>query len=142
MTARFGRVESSCRRVALRAEQVVLAERLFAFAPRTRLPGHPNAMTLEAWADADARVLVLADTYYSIGGGFIRREGEPPRVSAHAYPLAFDTAEALIDLAIDDSVDQQQYVEDCHVCCRPINIAVAVEEDGTIAVQAWAENEA
>ncbi|MEO6102338.1 MAG: CPXCG motif-containing cysteine-rich protein [Pseudoxanthomonas sp.] len=47
-----------------------------------------------------------------------------------------------IDLAIDDSVDQQQYVEDCHVCCRPINIAVAVEEDGTIAVQAWAENEA
>ena len=47
-----------------------------------------------------------------------------------------------IDLAIDDSVDHQQYVEDCHVCCRPINIAVAVEEDGTIAVQAWAENDA
>jgi hypothetical protein len=39
-------------------------------------------------------------------------------------------------------VDHQQYVEDCHVCCRPINIAVAVEEDGTIAVQAWAENDA
>lgn len=47
-----------------------------------------------------------------------------------------------IDLAIDDSVDQQQYVEDCHVCCRPINIAVTVEEDGTIAVQARAENDA
>jgi cysteine-rich CPXCG protein len=46
-----------------------------------------------------------------------------------------------IDLVVDDSVDHQQYVEDCHVCCRPINIAVAVEEDGTIAVQAWAENE-
>ncbi|MGH8061251.1 MAG: CPXCG motif-containing cysteine-rich protein [Pseudoxanthomonas sp.] len=47
-----------------------------------------------------------------------------------------------IDLVVDDSVDRQQYVEDCHVCCRPINIAVAVEEDGTIAVQAWAENDA
>ncbi len=47
-----------------------------------------------------------------------------------------------IDLAIDDSVEQQRYVEDCHVCCRPINIAVTVEEDGSIAVQAWGENEA
>ena len=47
-----------------------------------------------------------------------------------------------LDLAIDDSVEQQQYVEDCHVCCRPINIAVTVEEDGSIAVQAWGENDA
>ena len=47
-----------------------------------------------------------------------------------------------IDIAIDDSVEQQQYVEDCHVYCRPINIAVSVDEDGAIAVQAWAENEA
>lgn len=47
-----------------------------------------------------------------------------------------------IDLVIDDSVDHQQYVEDCHVCCRPINIVVVVEEEGSIAVQAWAENDA
>jgi hypothetical protein len=47
-----------------------------------------------------------------------------------------------IDLVIDDSIDRQQYIEDCHVCCRPMNIAVAVEEDGTIAVQARAENDA
>ena len=42
--------------------------------------------------------LVLRETYYSIGGGFIRREGEAPRVAAHAYPLAFDSAEALLEL--------------------------------------------
>ena len=47
-----------------------------------------------------------------------------------------------LDLVIDDSVDQQQYVEDCHVCCRPISIAVTVEEDGAIVVRAWAENDA
>ncbi|MGN6127304.1 MAG: serine dehydratase beta chain, partial [Humibacter sp.] len=46
-----------------------------AFAPRTRLPGHPNAMTLSA-RDAAGDV-VSEETYYSIGGGFIRREGEP-----------------------------------------------------------------
>lgn len=46
-----------------------------------------------------------------------------------------------IDLAVDDSVDHQQYVEDCHVCCRPINISVTVGAEGEVAVQAWAENE-
>ena len=81
----------------------------------TRLPGHPNAMSLEAWASADAGPvsrgdagvrstgsgyraveraapgdgdagLILRETYYSVGGGFIRRDGEPPRVQAHALP--------------------------------------------------------
>lgn len=46
-----------------------------------------------------------------------------------------------IDLVIDDSVDQQNYIEDCHVCCRPINVSVLVQEDGTPTVHAWAENE-
>ncbi|HVL60360.1 MAG TPA: serine dehydratase beta chain, partial [Microbacterium sp.] len=49
-------------------------------------------------SEEQAEGLVLSDTYYSIGGGFIRREGEPPRVAAHAYPLAFDSAEALLEL--------------------------------------------
>ena len=66
------------------------------FAPRTRLPGHPNAMTLEA-VGADGTT-VLSETYYSVGGGFIRRDGEPPRVAAQPYPLQFDTAEQLLAL--------------------------------------------
>ncbi|WP_438354236.1 L-serine ammonia-lyase, iron-sulfur-dependent, subunit alpha [Microbacterium sp. CJ88] len=91
------------------------------FAPRTRLPGHPNAMTLEAWDDpaaGPARAattgirstggapeiaapisdagLIARETYYSVGGGFIRRDGEPPRVQAHAYPLDFGSAEELL----------------------------------------------
>ncbi|AMB59133.1 L-serine ammonia-lyase [Microterricola viridarii] len=48
------------------------------FAPFTRLPGHPNAMTLHAWerdADGSEREL-LRETYYSVGGGFIRRASE------------------------------------------------------------------
>ncbi|HYM87222.1 MAG TPA: CPXCG motif-containing cysteine-rich protein [Pseudoxanthomonas sp.] len=46
-----------------------------------------------------------------------------------------------IDLVVDDSVDHQQYVEDCHVCCRPINVSVTSEEAGGITVRAWAEND-
>ena len=45
------------------------------FEARTRLPGHPNALTLTAWGH-DALPL-LEETWYSIGGGFIRRDGDP-----------------------------------------------------------------
>jgi L-serine dehydratase len=67
-----------------------------AFAPRTRLPGHPNAMTLVAKDAAGAPL--TAETYYSVGGGFIRREGEPVQVSRHPFPLQFDSAAELLEL--------------------------------------------
>ena len=66
------------------------------FAPRTRLPGHPNAMTLRA-LDAAGGVLV-EETYYSIGGGFIRREGEDAAVAAASAPFPFATAVQLLDV--------------------------------------------
>ena len=47
-----------------------------------------------------------------------------------------------IDLVIDDSVDRQQYVEDCSVCCRPINVDVSVSADSDIDVRCWADTEA
>ena len=66
------------------------------FAPRTRLPGHPNAMTLRA-LDAAGGVLV-EETYYSIGGGFIRREGEDAAVAAASAPFPFAKAAQLLDV--------------------------------------------
>lgn len=64
------------------------------FAPRTRLPGHPNAMTLAA---RDAGGFTLAEeTYYSVGGGFICRDGEAPYVAEHPFPLQFDSAGELL----------------------------------------------
>jgi L-serine dehydratase len=66
------------------------------FAPRTRLPGHPNAMTLAALDETGRDV--ARETYYSIGGGFIRRDGEPPRLDAHQFPYDYSSAEELIAL--------------------------------------------
>ncbi|WP_144794743.1 L-serine ammonia-lyase, iron-sulfur-dependent, subunit alpha [Microbacterium paludicola] len=66
------------------------------FAPRTRLPGHPNAMTLRVHA-ADGEVLA-EQTYYSIGGGFIRREGESARIAAGGFPLDYTDAASLLAL--------------------------------------------
>jgi hypothetical protein len=46
-----------------------------------------------------------------------------------------------IDIVIDDSVEHQQYVEDCQVCCRPIDITVRIGSAGAITVRCRAENE-
>ena len=38
-----------------------------------------------------------------------------------------------LDIFIDHSLAQQEYVEDCQVCCRPIVLTVSVNADGTAA---------
>jgi hypothetical protein len=47
-----------------------------------------------------------------------------------------------IELAIDESAGPQRYIEDCQVCCRPIDIAVGIGDDGEADVRASAENDA
>ncbi|MGD2083415.1 MAG: CPXCG motif-containing cysteine-rich protein [Chromatiales bacterium] len=46
-----------------------------------------------------------------------------------------------LDLAVDCSVQRQRYVEDCQVCCSPMDLQVTVGEDGRIEVEARRENE-
>ncbi|MET0725329.1 MAG: L-serine ammonia-lyase [Leifsonia sp.] len=71
------------------------------FAPFTRLPAHPNAMTLQAW-DGDSAVPIAEETYYSIGGGFIRREGDPVHpASATQQPLPYSSSAMLLALCAD-----------------------------------------
>lgn len=47
-----------------------------------------------------------------------------------------------IAVLIDDSAGDQQYIEDCQVCCSPINIAVSIDADGIPLVVATGENDA
>ncbi len=46
----------------------------------------------------------------------------------------------LLELSIDPSVREQDYVEDCQVCCQPILIHVRFHEDAHLEVTAEAEN--
>ncbi|MGB5411884.1 MAG: CPXCG motif-containing cysteine-rich protein [Woeseiaceae bacterium] len=46
-----------------------------------------------------------------------------------------------ISVLIDNSLPEQNYVEDCQVCCRPIEMNVTVDVDGDVAVTARSENE-
>ena len=45
-----------------------------------------------------------------------------------------------IDILIDASLSEQEYIEDCQVCCCPMNISVSIE-DKDIAVNVSHENE-
>ncbi|MHC9046113.1 L-serine ammonia-lyase, iron-sulfur-dependent, subunit alpha [Microbacterium saperdae] len=77
-------------------QQIPFAKTDIVFAPRTRLPGHPNAMTLTAWDAAGAPI--AEETYYSIGGGFIRREGEGTSITAAGFPYSYADAASLLAL--------------------------------------------
>jgi hypothetical protein len=46
-----------------------------------------------------------------------------------------------ISILVDNSLPDQQYIEDCQVCCRPIVLDVSVDTGGDVAVRARSENE-
>lgn len=46
-----------------------------------------------------------------------------------------------ITLLIDASIEMQDYVEDCEVCCRPIDFIVEVDDQGRAKVEARLQHE-
>ena len=55
-------------------------------------------------------------------------------------PYCGESIEILVD--VDDSGGEQQYIEDCQVCCSPINITISFNQDGLPLVSASGENDA
>lgn len=46
-----------------------------------------------------------------------------------------------LDILIDCSVDRQNYIEDCQVCCRPIVFHVEVDHEGYATVRVAHEDD-
>ena len=46
-----------------------------------------------------------------------------------------------ISILVDASVPEQEYIEDCQVCCRPIVIHAVVGEEGDATVYVRGEND-
>lgn len=46
-----------------------------------------------------------------------------------------------LDISVDPSVADQEYVEDCQVCCQPIVVHVVLDENLTPTVDVRAEND-
>ncbi|PLY14900.1 MAG: CPXCG motif-containing cysteine-rich protein [Sedimenticola sp.] len=46
-----------------------------------------------------------------------------------------------IEVVIDRSEMDQNYIEDCQVCCRPIDFAISLDGNGELFVSVSHENE-
>ncbi len=46
-----------------------------------------------------------------------------------------------ITVLVDSSVSSQQYIEDCQVCCRPIEFDVTVGMDGEVSLHVAHEDD-
>jgi L-serine dehydratase len=92
-----GQIDAAIDAIRSSKELAVRGSRRIVFDPATdlvflyseTLPYHPNAMTFAAeWEDG----FQLAETWYSIGGGFVRKEGqETTGGSAVQLPFPIDT---------------------------------------------------
>jgi hypothetical protein len=47
----------------------------------------------------------------------------------------------VIRLVLDASAGPQRYIEDCHVCCRPITVDLDVDADGDARVRVQSEDD-
>ncbi|MCL4110341.1 UNVERIFIED_CONTAM: hypothetical protein GTU68_027732 [Idotea baltica] len=65
------------------------------------LEGHPNALTFAAFSSRQVSQPLLTSTYYSIGGGFVVKEGEvasEAEASSAGVPFPFSSAKELLQL--------------------------------------------
>jgi len=77
--------------------QIAFAPNDLRMAPLTRMPRHPNAMSVEAF-DAHGESLAR-EVYFSVGGGFVVRDGDDERaVPTAEAPFAFTDADDLLRL--------------------------------------------
>ena len=77
------------------------------FAPRERPSGHPNSLRLTAAISPDGDT--ISETYLSVGGGFIQREGKDPRANAssaaeHAAIPRYSSMRELLELVQDRTI--------------------------------------
>jgi len=46
-----------------------------------------------------------------------------------------------ITVLVDDSEQEQEYIEDCQVCCRPIDMSVSFDMQGFLSLEVKTEND-
>jgi L-serine dehydratase len=102
VTFNTGLIEPTIQAIRLTRSLTIRGEQKIRFDPdedisflySESLPYHPNAMTfLASWEDGKQ----LAETWYSIGGGFVKKEGEETGVTSSVQlPFPINTASDLL----------------------------------------------
>ena len=57
------------------------------------------------------------------------------------YPVQCPYCWEMIELTVDCSAGNQEYPEDCAVCCRPIALAIRIDADGNLGVEVQREDD-
>ena len=47
-----------------------------------------------------------------------------------------------IEILVDASGGDDEYIEDCEVCCRPMTVSLSLDESDEVSVRVYAENDA
>ncbi|MCO8123396.1 L-serine ammonia-lyase [Stieleria sp. TO1_6] len=71
------------------------------FNRKIRLDAHPNALRFQAFAEPSDESALHESTYYSVGGGFVVREGQQRAAAAGgdvAVPFPFESAKQILEL--------------------------------------------
>ena len=42
-------------------------------------------------------------------------------------------------LLVDGSLEHQEYVEDCEICCRPIDFSITIDDEDQLTIQAHSQ---
>lgn len=81
------------------------------------LPFHPNALTLLATLDDGAHI---AETYYSVGGGFVVKEGESQQSAGDIHlPFPVNTADDLLHWCMKTGLSVSEIVLENEHAWRP-----------------------
>lgn len=70
-----------------------------------------------------------------------QRAEHKPMNALHEVPVECPYCGEVSTLLVDGSVAEQQYVEDCAVCCQPMAIRAQVLDDGRCRVEARREDD-
>lgn len=102
-----------------------LAYKDVVFEPRARHHGHPNALTFEAYDDDGE--LLRADTYLSIGGGFIKHAGGEQVPTGISKEPSFSTAAGLLELCDERSIDDVAWREELALGRSPEEVRAGMD---------------
>lgn len=80
------------------------------------LPYHPNALTFMAQLDFGEPI---AETYYSVGGGFVEKEGDLSSQSSVELPFPIDNSEGLLHWCMKTGMSISEIVMENEHAWRP-----------------------
>lgn len=73
--------------------------------------------------------------------GYFSRDHRELRHELEVVPIACPYCGERVEVVVDCSVESQEYVEDCSVCCQPIDLGVSVNHEGKPNIEASREDD-